>query len=189
VRILGIDPGLVATGYGVVESRDGTLRLIEGGSITPGRSKKIEERLAELQRNLSQIIESLHPEAMAVEEVFSRTAYPRTAILMAHARGSLIAAAAIAGVPVFHYSATAVRRSLLGNGAASKQQVAHMVAHMLHLRPSLGPADATDALALALTHCHRRKFIQSRGSREFIRDTQSPCSSREFIRDHRARKR
>jgi crossover junction endodeoxyribonuclease RuvC len=155
VRILGIDPGLSTTGYGVIEYANRAIRLVEGGRISPGRSKNLHERLAELQRNLSDIIRTLHPDVMVVEEVFSQTAYPRAAIMMAHARGALICAAALTNMPIFHYSATAVRRALLGNGGASKQQVAAMVAQTLRIRRAVGPADVTDALALAITHCQR----------------------------------
>lgn len=155
MRILGIDPGLNATGYGIVEQRQNALHLLEGGRITPGRSRRFEMRLAELQRALNEVIGSFRPEVMVVEEVFSATAYPRTAILMGHARGALLAAAALADIPVHHFSATAVRRALLGNGGASKQQVALMVTQLLRLRRSLGPADVTDALALAIAYCQR----------------------------------
>jgi crossover junction endodeoxyribonuclease RuvC len=155
MRILGLDPSLHSTGYGVVEFANGTPRLVEGGVIAPARSRRLEERLAELQRSLSEIIGSLHPDVMVVEEVFSRNAYPQTAILMAHARGALICAAALTSMPVFHYSATAVKRALVGNGAASKQQVAAMVVQMLRLRRKPAPPDVTDALALAIAHGRR----------------------------------
>lgn len=156
MRILGLDPSLHSTGYGVVEFSNGSPRLIEGGIIAPARSRKLEERLAELQRSLSDIIGSLQPDVMVVEEVFSRTAYPQTAILMAHARGALICAAALTRMPIFHYSATAVKRALVGNGAASKQQVAAMVVQTLRLRRKPAPADVTDALALAIAHGRRQ---------------------------------
>jgi len=87
--------------------------------------------------------------------VFSRTAYPRTAIMMAHARGVLVCTAAQKDMPVFHYSATAVKRALVGNGFASKEQVAAMVIQALRLRSSPKPVDKTDALALAIAHARR----------------------------------
>ncbi len=155
MRILGIDPSLNATGYGVVEFSAGSARLVEGGVITPARTKNLELRLADLQRSLADIIGTLQPDVMVVEDVFSQTAYPRTAIMMAHARGALICAAALADTPIFHYSATAVKRALVGNGAASKQQVASMVVQTLRLRRSPTPADVTDALALAIAHGRR----------------------------------
>ena len=155
MRILGLDPSLNVTGYGVVECDGPTLRLVEGGVIAPHRSQDLAQRLRELERGLSDVIQSLRPDVMVVEEVFSRTAYPRTAILMAHARGALVCAAALKDMPVFNYSATAVKRALVGNGLASKQQVASMVVQALRLRKLPTPADVTDALALAIAHARR----------------------------------
>jgi crossover junction endodeoxyribonuclease RuvC len=155
VRILGLDPSLNTTGYGVVECNGSAMRLVEGGVITPARSDDLSLRLAELQRGLADVILTLRPDVMVVEEVFSQTAYPRTAIMMAHARGALVCIAAMEEVPVFNYSATAVKRALVGNGLASKQQVAAMVVQALRLRRRPSPADVTDALALAIAHARR----------------------------------
>jgi crossover junction endodeoxyribonuclease RuvC len=152
MRVLGVDPSLNITGYGVVEQNGAALRLVEGGTISPGRGDRLADRLAELQRGLADVIATFHPDVMVVEEVFSRTAYPRTAILMAHARGALVCAAAIAGIPVHDYAATAVKRALVGRGTATKEQVAAMV---LHLRRPPSPADVTDALALAIAYLRR----------------------------------
>ncbi len=131
------------------------MRLIEGGVIVAARGVDIAKRLAELQRGLSEVIEALEPDVMVVEEVFSRTAYPRTAIMMAHARGALVCMAASSDMPVYNYSATAVKRALVGNGAASKEQVASMVVQALRLRRRPTPPDVTDALALAIAHGRR----------------------------------
>jgi crossover junction endodeoxyribonuclease RuvC len=155
VRVLGVDPSLYVTGYGVVESNGNGLRLLEGGIIAPRRRAGLADRLAELHRGLSDVIDSFRPDAMVVEEVFSRTAYPRTAILMAHARGALVCAASHGGVPVYDYAATAVKRALAGRGGASKEQVAAMVMQALHLRKLPAPSDVTDALALAIAFARR----------------------------------
>jgi crossover junction endodeoxyribonuclease RuvC len=155
VRVLGVDPSLNITGYGVVEQNGSALRLIEGGVISPGRFEQLSDRLAELQRGLTDVIATFRPDIMIVEEVFSRTAYPRTAILMAHARGALVCAAAMAGIPVRDYAATAVKRALVGRGGATKDQVAAMVVQALRLRKPPAPADVTDALALAIAYLRR----------------------------------
>jgi crossover junction endodeoxyribonuclease RuvC len=157
MRILGVDPSLNVTGYGVIESNGTGARLIEGGVISPGRGGRLSERLAELQRGIAEVIEAFHPDVMIVEEVFSQTAYPKTAILMAHARGALVCAAALAGIPVHDYAATAVKRALVGHGAATKAQVAAMVVQALHLRKRPAPADVTDALALAIAFMRRSR--------------------------------
>ena len=156
MRALGVDPSLHQTGYGVVERNGSGLVLVEGGIIATARNATLSARLAELQRGLADVIATLHPDVMVVEEVFSRSAYPKTAILMAHARGSLVCAASLAGVPVFDFTATAVKRSLAGRGAASKDQVARMVTQALRLRKPPAPADVTDALALAIAYLRRR---------------------------------
>ncbi|MDQ6767749.1 MAG: crossover junction endodeoxyribonuclease RuvC [Candidatus Eremiobacteraeota bacterium] len=168
MRILGLDPSLNATGYGVVECHGSAMHLIEGGVIVPARSTDLSLRLAELQRGLADVILSLRPEVMVIEEVFSQTAYPRTAIMMAHARGALVCTAALKGMPVFNYSATAVKRALVGNGLASKDQVAAMVVQVLRLRRRPSPADVTDALALAIAHA-RRSLRPSNGAVEAAR--------------------
>ena len=155
MRILGLDPGLNTTGYGVIDCSRSDMRLVEFGVITPARASQLSERLVELQLGLAQVILALHPDVMVIEEVFSRTAYPHTAIMMAHARGVLVCTAASKDMPVFHYSATAVKRALVGNGLASKEQVAAMVIQALRLRSSPKPVDKTDALALAIAHARR----------------------------------
>ena len=155
MRILGIDPSLHSTGYGMIDTSGRELRLVEGGVLAPARSAALPERLAELQRGLLDVIRSLQPDAMVVEEIFSRPAFPRTAILMAHARGALVCAAALRGLPVYDYAATRVKRALVGRGAASKAQVAAMVVQTLRLRRAPDESDVTDALALAITHARR----------------------------------
>lgn len=155
LRVLGIDPSLLRTGYGVVETDGATLRLVEGGLIKSPPSAPLAERLSALQRGLAEVIEALHPDVMAIEELFARTAYPKTAILMAHARGALVCAASLARLPVINYTATSVKRALVGRGGATKDQVALMVAQTLRLRRRPSSVDVTDALALAIAHLQR----------------------------------
>ena len=155
MRVLGVDPSLYMTGYGVVERNGAGLRLVEGGKIVPRKGASLPERLADLQRGIEDVISSLQPDVMIVEEVFARTSHPRTAILMAHARGALVCAAAVAGLPVYDYAATAVKRALVGRGAATKDQVAAMVVDALRLRKRPSPPDVTDALALAIAYLRR----------------------------------
>lgn len=155
MRILGLDPSLRCTGYGLVERNGRGVRLLEGGVLKPPNARPFEERLASLVRGLNEIIRSFEPDAIVVEELFSRQGYPRTALMMAHARGALVCAAALAGVPVFDYAATTVKLALVGRGGASKDQVARMVVQLLGLRRAPSPIDVTDALALALAHLQR----------------------------------
>jgi crossover junction endodeoxyribonuclease RuvC len=142
-----------STGYGVIQCDGSSVRLIEAGVITTNGATTFAARLADISQSLLAVIASTKPDIVAIEEVFARPINPKTTIMMAHARGALLAAAA--GIAVVEFSATRVKRAVAGNGAASKDQVARMVAHMLGLRRPPRPADVTDALALAITCAHR----------------------------------
>lgn len=156
VRVLGIDPSVRSTGYGVIECEGSAVRLIEAGVITTDGDLTFSERLGDLNHNMARIIELMRPNVIAVEEVFARAVNPKTTIMMAHARGALLAAVAYARLPVVEFSATEVKRALAGSGAASKEQVGRMVVQMLHLSRVPRPADVTDALAIALACANRR---------------------------------
>ncbi|MCE5302827.1 MAG: crossover junction endodeoxyribonuclease RuvC [Planctomycetaceae bacterium] len=152
LRILGIDPGLNITGYGVLEVDAGRLRLCEAG-VVRGRSKgSLTRRLVEIHEGVSEVIASLQPSAMAIEELYSHYERPRTAILMGHARGVICLAAAEAGVSVSHYAATQIKRILTGNGRAPKSQMQRAIQRELSLSAAPEPPDVADALAVALCH-------------------------------------
>ncbi|MBI2887556.1 MAG: crossover junction endodeoxyribonuclease RuvC [Chloroflexi bacterium] len=161
MRVLGIDPGLNVTGYGVValrEPQDGARRghevtLVEAGVIRPGPPEQpLEVRLAALYDGITEALAAFRPEALALEEVFSHRRFPVSALWMAHARGIACLAAGKAGIPVFSYAPASVKLAIVGQGRATKGQVQHMVALRLGLaRPPASP-DVADALALALTH-------------------------------------
>lgn len=156
MRVLGIDPSVRSTGYGVIETRGATLRLVEAGVIeTNSRDETFTARLGDINQSLHAIIKATRPDMVAIEEVFARAVNPRTTIMMAHARGALLAAVAGAGLEAVEFSATSVKRALAGSGGASKEQVARMVVQVLHLTRVPRPADVTDALALAIACAHR----------------------------------
>jgi crossover junction endodeoxyribonuclease RuvC len=144
-RILGIDPGLNITGYGVLERSAGGPVICEAGVVRSHPRRSLEERLAEVMRSLT-------PQIMAVEELYSHYERPRTAILMGHARGVICLAAAHAHIPVRHYAATQVKRLLTGSGRASKQQIQQAICRELSLAAPPDPPDVADALAIALCH-------------------------------------
>lgn len=150
--ILGIDPGLRVTGYGVVDSGGNRPRLIEAGIVKSTASHPLERRLRELYEGIVEIIAEFPPEAMAVEELYSNYKHPRTAVIMGHARGLYFLAAAQAGVPVFSYSATRIKKSLTGVGQASKEQIARMIVNTLDCDAGVVRSDVTDAVAAALCH-------------------------------------
>ena len=152
--ILGIDPGLHATGYGVVEVSSTTLRVITAGDIRPSRVQRLEERLACIHGSLEALVDQYHPDTIVLEQIFTHHHHVTTAALMAHARGVACLIAQEHGVSLAEYPATQVKKSLTGTGSASKDQVAHMVGQWLRYSDVSWSADATDALALAIVHAH-----------------------------------
>lgn len=156
--ILGIDPGLSVTGYGVIEVVHRDVHCLDfGGIYNRSRSLTLAEKLEKIYRELCRVIERHRPEHCAIEEVFYHENV-NTAIVMGHARGVAMLAARQAGVEVFEYAAREVKMSTVGTGAASKQQVQAMVKNLLGLSEAPRPQDAADALAVALCHYHRLKF-------------------------------
>jgi len=151
-RILGIDPGLNVTGYGVLEVCDWGLRLCEAGIIR-GRSRgPISDSLAQIHKGVAEVIATFKPNVMALEELYSHYRHPRTAILMGHARGVICLAGVQAGIPVVHYPATQIKSILTGSGRAPKAQVQRAIQHELGLAAVPDPPDVADALAIALCH-------------------------------------
>ncbi len=151
--MVGIDPGLRVTGYGVIRQADGEPQLLEAGVIETDASAALEQRLRDLHESLAQLLATYSPTVVAVEDLYSQYAHPRTAILMGHARGVVCLAAAECGAQVVAYPPALVKRSLTGNGRAPKAQVGKMVAQVLGLAEPPSPTDVTDALAVVLCHC------------------------------------
>ncbi|MDA1055038.1 MAG: crossover junction endodeoxyribonuclease RuvC [Planctomycetota bacterium] len=153
-KILGIDPGLNITGYGVLEITASGPKLREGGVIRGGSDRSLEARLRELYTGLNEVLDAFQPAAMAIEELYSHYERPRTAILMGHARGVLCLAAAQRDIPIMHYASTQVKRMLTGNGRAPKNQMQLAICRELGLAAPPEPPDVADALAIALCHHH-----------------------------------
>jgi crossover junction endodeoxyribonuclease RuvC len=154
VRILGIDPGLNTTGYGVMEVQSGRLVLCEAGIIRGRSRESLTARLVEIHDGVADVIQSLKPDVMALEQLYSHYKQPRTAILMGHARGVICLAAAQAGIAVISYSATQIKKVLTGNGRAPKSQMQAAIRQELSLAQPPEPADVADALAVAMCHYH-----------------------------------
>ena len=154
-RIVGFDPGLNTTGYGVVEWSGHGLRLLEAGTVR-SRSELLETRLAEIHAGVREVLEAFRPGAMAIEQIFVHARFPKTAILMGHARGVICLAAAQSGLAVHHYLPNRVKSTLTGNGHAGKEQMQMAVQRELGLVSRPEPADAADALAIALADYHLR---------------------------------
>lgn len=154
-RILGIDPGLRITGYGVIDVEKGRTRLVEAGVVTPKTNDSLERRLQDLHDGMTAVVLATRPSAIVIEELYTTYRNPLTAIMMGHARGVLCLTGAQHGVPVHALAHSLVKRSLIGSGAARKEQVNHMVTQLLGLRERPQPNDVSDALALALAYAHR----------------------------------
>ena len=152
--ILGIDPGLNATGYGLLDVASDRMRMITAGEIRPPRSAPLMNRLARLRDELSQIILRHHPDTMVLETVFMHHRYPSTAARLGHARGVTCLVAQEHGMTLAEHAPARVKKALTGNGNASKAQVARMVGQWLGCELPALSTDATDALALAIAHVH-----------------------------------
>jgi crossover junction endodeoxyribonuclease RuvC len=151
VFVLGVDPGLTRCGYGAVRGGGSRLRAEAAGVLTTPPSAPLPERLAELQRNVRELLAELCPDAVAVERVFFQSNV-RTAMSIGQASGVILAEAVAAGCTVVEYTPTQVKSAVTGSGSADKQQVQRMVQSLLGLAAAPRPADAADALALALCH-------------------------------------
>lgn len=154
-RVVGFDPGLNVTGYGVVECRGGAVRLVEAGTVR-SRGDSLEERLHTIHLGVRDVLDSLRPSAMAIEQVFAHARFPKAAILLGHARGVICLAGVQAGLAVHHYLPNRVKSTLCGAGHAGKEQMQLAVQRELGLAARPEPADAADALAVALADWHLR---------------------------------
>ena len=153
VRILGVDPGLRITGYGMVELGTAA-RIIEAGTLRTDAKSDLAGRIASLYNDLSELLAELKPDIVAIEQLYAHYKHPRTAILMGHARGVLLLAAQQAGATVRHLAATNVKKSLTGNGHASKQQMQRAIQAVCGLDAPPEPPDVADAIAIALCAGH-----------------------------------
>lgn len=156
--ILGIDPGLNTTGYGVIACDGAKMRLCEAGVVRTRAKGSIESRLAELHEGIAEVIAAHHPDRMAIEQLFSHYERVRTAILMGHARGVICLAAGQAKIPVTSYEPTRIKKTLTGTGRAAKAQMQLAVKLQLKLSTLPEPHDVADALAIAICSHHLERF-------------------------------
>jgi len=157
MRALGIDPGLVRTGWAIVEPLGSSSVVLAHGIISPPTSAELPTRLAEGARQLRQVLQTYQPDLVALEEVFTAPRHPRSALLMAHMRGAICLVLEEAGVPILALTATTVKQRLTSSGHASKEQVQRMVFRLTGLAPTERMRlDETDAIALALAGLHNR---------------------------------
>ena len=154
VRTLGIDPGLNTTGYAVVDHHGGRIELVEAGVVRGRQRGSLSGRLKEVYDGVCDVIATLKPQSLAIEELYSHYERPRTAILMGHARGVICLAAANSGLTMHSYAATQIKRLLTGSGRAPKTQMQNAICREFGLSSPPEPPDVADAMAIALCHIY-----------------------------------
>jgi crossover junction endodeoxyribonuclease RuvC len=163
VRVLGIDPGLQVTGYGILELTTRGIRVVEAGIVQSSANSRAKTdmapRLALLYTGIVEVIDQFRPTAAAVEQLYAHYEHPRTAILMGHARGVILLACGLRDVPVTSYNATSIKKRVTGSGHATKSQVQYAMLRELGLPTLPEPPDVADALAAALCHAHALKGV------------------------------
>ena len=157
--ILGIDPGSVVTGYGVVEHQNRKSRLVTCGCLRPDARLPFARRLLEIYDGLLELVSNVAPDEVAVEAVFYG-ANVQTLVKMCHARGAILLALANSHLPIFEYSPREVKKAVVGRGGASKEQVQFMVQRILGMDKLPQPHDVTDAVAVALCHANRGGLLE-----------------------------
>jgi crossover junction endodeoxyribonuclease RuvC len=180
MRILGIDPGSSATGYGVVERRGSRIVHVAHGTLRPPRHAPLAGRLAALAAGLREVLASHDPSVAVVERVFAGPGV-HAALVLGHARGVALATAAAAGVPVREYAAPQIKQAVAGTGAADKRQVQAMVSRLLGLG-RVPAADAADALAAAICHAQVGRLAEHAPAGGRRRRQGRPAASRVVVR-------
>jgi len=157
MRVLGIDPGTLTSGYGIVTEENHKLFHVVSGGISPSAKQPFPKRLGKIYDELEKIIDKFKPHAVVIEDLFVSNNI-KSALKLGHARGVAILVAVNAGLPVFEYAPAEVKQAVVGNGKAEKKQVQMMVKSLLELPKAPHPADAADALAAAICHIHSSRM-------------------------------
>jgi crossover junction endodeoxyribonuclease RuvC len=152
MRILGIDPGLKATGYGFVEYDNNRVKLLETGTIEPRQKDILPARVLKVHSILTQLVEQYAPDVLVLEKLYAHSSYPTTVGILGHARGIVCLVCAQKNLKFAEYSVKRIRKAVTGNGAATKIQTQRMISHILKINEQNLSLDASDALALALGH-------------------------------------
>jgi crossover junction endodeoxyribonuclease RuvC len=157
MRILGIDPALSVTGYGVIEAKSNKLAVLEAGIISTSAKESLTARLDKICRAVTKLISDTRPDVLVLEKLYAHYRHPTTAYILGQARGVICLAAAKKDLPLVEYAATRVKKAIVGQGLAPKYQIQRMVASILGLKSLPKYTDVTDALALAIAHSHTIK--------------------------------
>jgi crossover junction endodeoxyribonuclease RuvC len=158
LKVLGIDPGTAATGYGVVVREDGgAVALVECGVVRTTADAPLAQRLREIHEALGQVMDRHEPAVVAVEDIFYGKNV-RTTVMLGHTRGAILLAAALRDLPVADYSPAEVKSAIVGTGRATKEQIQFMVMKLLRLKTVPAPSDAADGVAVALCHLNSARL-------------------------------
>lgn len=155
--ILGVDPALAITGYGVIRANKNDLSLVEAGIISTSAGDLLPRRLDKIYRGIIKLISDTHPDILVLEKLYAHYRHPTTAFILGEARGVICLACATRNIPMTEYAATRVKKAIVGEGLASKYQVQRMVVSTLSLNAIPRYTDVTDALALAIAHSYMSK--------------------------------
>jgi len=160
MRILGVDPALSITGYGVIESQNDKIFLVEAGIISTSAKDKVTQRLDKIYRAIKKLIFDTKPDVLVLEKLYAHYRHPTTAFILGQARGVICLACETAKNTSCRYSATRIKKATVGQGLASKTQVAKMIVNLLNLKSLPKYTDVTDALALAIAHSYIMKGVR-----------------------------
>ena len=158
MRILGIDPGLVTTGYGVVEIASGGVKILEAGTIEPDTKGSLEDRLLKIHQHITTILKAYNPDVVVLEKIYSHSKHPATASVLGHVRGVICLSVAQQKMELVEQSVKRIRKALIGNGNATKAQIQEFVKRLLNIKTAGFKLDASDALCLALGHAHMMRY-------------------------------
>ena len=158
MRILGIDPGLITTGYGVVDIGAGRVKVLEAGTIKPKTTDMFERRISKVHQHITTILNLHNPDAVVLEKLYAHYKHPTTACILGHVRGVICLAVSQNNTLLVEHSVKRIRQALIGNGNATKPQVQEFVKRLLNIEKATLALDTSDALALALGHAHMLKF-------------------------------
>jgi crossover junction endodeoxyribonuclease RuvC len=157
-RVIGVDPGLNITGFGILDYKGNDIRVVAYGTIKPPAKESLPNRLEYLNSHMNELLIKFEPIAMAIEDTFF-SQNVKSALLLGQARGVLLLAGASNGIPSVDYAPRKVKQSVVGNGAADKKQVQYMVKQILKMDELPKPLDVSDALAIGLCHINQNKYI------------------------------
>jgi crossover junction endodeoxyribonuclease RuvC len=170
MRVLGVDPGTITSGYGIVAEEDHKLFHVASGGISPSAKQPFPKRLKKIYEELEKIIAKYRPHVVVIEDLFV-SKNMKSALKLGHSRGVAILAAMNAGLPVFEYAPAEVKQAVVGTGKAEKKQVQLMVKALLEMPKAPHPADAADALAAAICHIHSSRLKEMLKSPSSLRQS------------------